>query len=159
MEGAYQLLLMTGLLVSIVSFLIILFNKGTRKSKVFCTLVVAIVIQRLTEPLLIKSSYLIFLKNNSKELKIVNHILSNKSGAIFILEDGITDKDGVLTQAQKHNLLKLREEMNLNMIIKSDNGVYYELYGFLDTRLGITYWTKMVKPNSAYNHLKDKWYY
>ena len=38
------------------------------------------------------------------------------------------------------------------IISKSDKGIYYGLWGFLDVRLGITYWTGIVKPDNKYQH-------
>lgn len=160
-QGTYQLLLIGGLLVSIIFFITIWFSKGRTQSKLIWTLVVvfAIAIQWLTEPLLINGSYLIFLNSNNNELIAVNNILCNKPGEIFILNDAVKDNDSVLSQADKDILVKLRQQLNVYIISKSDNGIYYGLWGFLDVRLGITYWTKVEKPTNEYQHLKDNWYY
>jgi hypothetical protein len=45
------------------------------------------------------------------------------------------------------------------MILKSKNGIYYELWGFLDVRLGITYWTKKEMPDESFRQLKGRWYH
>lgn len=160
-QGTYQILLLFGLFVSIIFYLTILFGKETAKSRVAWTLVVLLagIIQWLTEPILIKSSYLIYLNSNDKELMQVNNILKDKSGEIIILNDEITDKENLLTQNEKDNLIKLRQNLNVYMILKSKNGIYYELWGFLDVRLGITYWTKKEMPDESFRQLKDRWYH
>ncbi len=160
-QGTYQILLLFGLFVSIIFYLIILFGKETAKSRVVWTLVVLLAgtIQWLTEPILIKNSYLIYLNSNDKELVQVNNILKDKPGEIIILNDEITDKENLLTQNEKDNLIKLRQDLNVYMILKSKNGIYYELWSFLDVRLGITYWTKNEMPNGNFRQLKDRWYH
>jgi hypothetical protein len=160
-QETYQLLLIGGVFVSLVFFLTILFSKGTIKSKVVLIIVVlfAILIQWLTEPLLIKTSFSIFLNKNIKELTIVNNILSKKTGEISIYNDKISDKLGTLTQSEKENLIKLRKKLNVYIIVKTDNEIYFGLWGFLDVRLGIIHLTKNEKPNISYQHLKDNWYY
>lgn len=160
-QGTYQLLLISGLLISLIFYLIILFGKGTIKSKIIWTLfiVLAVTIQWLTEPILIKSSYLIYLNDNEKDLIAVNNILKDKSDDITILNDNINDKMNLLSQSEKDSLIKLRQELNVYMIAKTENGIYYGLWGFLDVRHGITYWTKSEVASENYRHLKDKWYY
>lgn len=160
-QGTYQIFLLSGLFISIFFYLTILFGKETAKSRVVWTLVVLLAgtIQWLTEPILIKSSYLIYLNNNDNELVKANNILKDKSGEIIILNDEITDKENLLTQNEKDNLIKLRRDLNVYMISKSKNGIYYGLWGFLDVRLGITYWTKNEMPNGNYRQLKDRWYH
>ena len=160
-QGTYQLLLFSGLLISLIFYLTILFEKGSSKSKIIWTLIIVLAgtIQWLTEPILIKSSYLIYLSNNDKELTAVNNIFKNKSDDISILNDEINDKMNLLSQSEKDSLVKLRHELKVYTITKTKNGIYYGLWGFIDVRLGITYWTKSELPNENYSHLKGKWYH
>lgn len=57
-QETYRLLVVAGFLVSLVFFLIILFSKSTIKSKIILITIVltSIVIQWLTQPLLVKTS-------------------------------------------------------------------------------------------------------
>jgi hypothetical protein len=160
-QETYSLFLMSGLFVSLISYLTILLGKETTKSKIIWSLVVviAITIQWLTEPFLIKSSYLIYLKSKDKELTTVNNILKDKSGEIFILKNEITDNKNLLSQTEKDILIQMLQELDVYMIMKSDNGIYFGLWGFLDIRIGITYWTKNEIPNENFTQLKDNWYY
>jgi len=159
-QGTYQLLLFGGLLISLVIYLTILFSKESTRSKLIWTIVIlfSVAVQWLTEPIFVKSSYLIFLKSNQTELTAVNQILINKKGEIDIFNDRINDENGILTQIEKDNLLKLRQKLDVYIITKSDNGIYYGLWGFLDVRIGITYWTKDGRPDKSYHTLTDNWY-
>lgn len=156
----YHLLLWGGLLVSLVFYLTILLTKGSSKSKLIWTLVIlfSVTVQWLIEPVLVKCSYLIFMKNNQTELAAVNRILINKIGEIDILNDRINDKNEVLTQIEKDNLLNLRQKLDVYVITKSDNEIYYGLWGFLDVRIGIIYWTNDERPDNSYSSLTDNWY-
>lgn len=160
-QGTYLLFLLFGLVVSVVSYLAILFGKGTAKSKLIWTLVLflAATIQWLTEPILIKSSYLSYLNNNDKELRTVNNILIDKPGDILMITDEIIDKKNLLNQTEKDNLVKLRQKLNVDMIWKSDNRIYYGLWNFLDVQIGIVYCIKNEMPDENYKQLKDNWYH
>lgn len=159
-QGMYQMLLLSGLVVSLIFYLTILFGKETTKSRIVWTLVVILawVLQWLTQPLLIKSSYLIYLNNNYKELAEVNNILKDKFGNIYITNSKTTNNH-LLTQTEKDIIVKSRKALKVYMISKTDNGIYYGLWGFLDVRIGLTYWTKTEKPSQDMKQLKDKWYY
>jgi hypothetical protein len=155
-----QLLLIGGLIVSLIFFMAILFTKGTAKSKFIWTLVIffSVALQWLTEPFLTKSSYRIFLKRNEKELTTINSILINKSSDISIFNNEINDKNELLSKSEKDELLKLRQKIDVYFITKTDDEIYYELWGFLDLRIGICYWIKNEKPDSLYRNLADRWY-
>ncbi|MDX2279797.1 MAG: hypothetical protein NW218_09425 [Saprospiraceae bacterium] len=157
----YQILLFCGLFLCLISYLTILISKKTIKSKIVCTLfvVLAATIQWLTEPLFIKSSYLFYIKSNAEKLLIVNNMLEDKPGDIQIFNDTITDKSNLLTQAEKDSLVKFRQELNVYMIAKTDHGIYYGLWGFLDERIGLTYWENTEHPIEGKTKLKDYWYY
>jgi hypothetical protein len=160
-HGTYQVLLFSGVLVSLIFYLTIIFGKATRKTKISWTLLIILAgtIQWFTEPILIKNSFLIYLNGNGNELTAVNNILKDKSHDISILDDDINDKTNQLSQAEQDSLIKLRQDLNVHTIIKTENGIYYGLWGFLGVQHGITYWTKSELPNKDYRPLKGKWYY
>ncbi len=159
-QNLYQLLLIVGLLIGLIFSLTILFSKESIKSKIFWTIVIifSVILQRLSEPILIKSSYLIYLTTHKSELREVNQILSTKLGEISVLNDSVIDKSNILTTVEKEKLSRLRQNLNVYMISKSDNTIYYGFWGFLDVRLGITYLID-TKPNTILKPLKDNWYY
>ena len=160
-QNLYQLLLIGGLLISLIFYLVILFSKGSVKSKIIWTIAIifSVIIQRLSEPILIKSSYLIYLITHKSELTEVNQILSTKTVEISVLNDSVIDKSNILTAIEKEKLKKLRQNLHVYMISKTDKGVYYGLWGFLDVRIGLTYWTDLQKPDNYYRPLKENWYY
>ena len=121
--------------------------------------ILSVIIQRLSEPILIKSSYLIYLTTHKSELTEVNEILLTKTGEISVLGDSVIDRSNKLTTFEKAKLSKLRRHLHVYMISKSDEGVYYGLWGFLDVQIGLTYWTDLRKPDNHYRILTEDWYY
>lgn len=160
-QGTYQILQLTGLIASLISYLTILLGKETAKSRIIWTVAILLAgtIQWLTKPLLIKGSYLIYLNTNDEKLVAVNNMLKDKSDEIHILNYNIIDKSNLLTLEEKESLARFRQELNVYMISKTDNGIYYGFWGFLDVSIGLTYWTKSNTPKEGMIQLKDKWYY
>lgn len=160
-QDTYSILLLSGFLASLIFYFTILFGKETVKSRIIWTLVLvfATMIQWLTEPILIKSSYLIYLNSHVSTLVKVNAILKDKQGDIIILNNHITDKGNLLTQTEKNKLLQLQQELQVYLITKSEERIYFELWGFLDVRHGLTFWIDSKMPNENYKHLKHNWYY
>jgi hypothetical protein len=76
-----------------------------------------------------------------------------------MITDKITDKKNLLNQTEKDNLVKLRQKLNVDMIWKSDNRIYYGLWNFLDVQIGIIYCIKSEMPDENYKQLKDNWYH
>ena len=159
-QGTYQILNFGGLLVALIFFLTILFGKGHPKTKILWTIVVVLcaVVQQLTEPFLIDTSYRFYISQNKTILTEINNILINKSGDITILNDSISKGDQ-LTTLESDKLREGRNKLGVYIISKSDNGIYYGLWGFLDVRLGITYLTNKIKPDNNYRHLTDNWFH
>jgi len=159
-QGTYQVLLICGLLTALIFYLDILFGKCHVKTKIFWTVVVVlcVVVQQLTEPFLIDTSYQIYIRQNKNILTEINNILINKQGDITILNDSISKGDR-LTALESDKLREGQKKLGVYIISKSDNGIYYGLRGFLDVRLGITYWTGIVKPDNKYQHLIGNWFH
>lgn len=160
-HDTYLLLITGGLLLSFVCFLVVLFQRGTVKSKLFWTAVViiAIPVQRLSEPVLIRASYLIFLARHGQELAAVNALLQDKRGSVSVMGHGVYDKDSLLNSGEKDQLRVLRKQLGVYLIGRSDKGVHYGLWGFLDIRLGLTWWTSKQVPDAGNRHLTGNWYY
>ncbi len=160
-QGMYHLLLVGSFIVVVTCCLAILFSKRTKKSKAIwiLTVMIFLAIQYVTKPLLIKSSFLIYLQTNNYELTQVNNLLLSKKGNVRVYNNDITDKDTILTQIEKDILIKLRKKLNVYMIIKTENYVYYGLLGFLNHRIGLTYWIKNKKPVMSNQLLEGRWYY
>jgi hypothetical protein len=157
----YSTLLLGGLIASAIFYKTILFHKGPTKSKLFWTFIIilSVTVQWATEPVLIKGSFLIYLRSNRTELTEVNNILLNRPGEISISDYSINDTKGTLTISEKDNLQKLQKKLGVYVISKSDNGIYYGLWGMLDERIKIIYWTGNEIPDSTYHILKEQWYH
>ncbi|MGE5107956.1 MAG: hypothetical protein ACM3H8_10450 [Sphingobacteriales bacterium] len=160
-QDLYQILNIGGLAISFTFFLIILLRKGTVKSKIFWTIIVIVfvVLQRVTEPILIDTSYRIYIRQNKNILSNINNILIHKSGDITILNNNITDTNNQLTDYESNELIQGRKKLDVYIISKSEKGIYYGLWGFLDVRLRITYWSGIVKPDNNYRHLTGNWFH
>jgi hypothetical protein len=159
-QGTYQILNIGGLVTALICYLTILFGKGHFKTKIFWTLVVVLcaLVQQLTEPFLIDTSYRIYISQNKNVLTAINNILINKQDDITILNDSISKSDQ-LTILESDKLREGRKKLGVYIISKSDKGIYYGLWGFLDVRLGITYLTDKIKPDNNYRHLTDNWFH
>lgn len=161
--GTYMFLLTSGLLISLVSFIILLLSKKSRKTKIIWTIIVLLAagLHYLTEPFLIKSSYLIYVYSNADELKAINNILSSHDGEINIDRYSVVAKSSQLSAQEIQRLKHLREKVDAYIIWKSNSSVYYGLYGFLDIRLGVVYVITGDKPTMqmVQRHLVDKWFY
>jgi hypothetical protein len=84
--------------------------------------------------------------------------LIHKQGDITILNDSIS-KGVQLTTLESDKLREGRKKLGVYIISKSDNEIYYGLWGFLDVRLGITYLNDIKKPDNNYRHLTGNWFY
>jgi hypothetical protein len=159
-QGTYQILLLGGLATAFIFYLTILFGKGHIKTKIFWTVLVVAcaVLQQLIEPFLVNTSYRYYISQNQSKLAETNKILQHKNGDIFILNDSITAKSDSLTLEEKAKLIKGRKELGVYMISKSDRGIYYGLWGFLDVRLGITYLPTKEHTGDNYEHLRGSWF-
>jgi hypothetical protein len=160
-QGTYQILLVGGLATAFVFYLTVLFGRDKLKSKLFWTaLVVACaVLQWLTEPILVDTSYRFYISQNQSTLRELNDILQLKHGDIFMLNDSVTAKSDTLTFDEKEKLKRGRKELGVYMISKSDKAIYYGLWGFLDVRLGITYLPTKDHTVDNYRHLTGKWFH
>ena len=157
----YERMLIFGLLFSLIFFLIILISKGTRKSKFisFIIVLVGMLVNYFTETFLIKSSHLVFIEQNSSELNSVTSLLKNKTGEIYIFNDHIKQTDSTLTNTEKKELIKLRNQLDIYYITKNNNTIQFILCGFLDSHIGIAYNSKNTKPNENFRKIKDYWFF
>ena len=155
-----MIMLLGGLVTSAVFYFSILFSKEPIKSKVTWTIIVlfAVVIQINTEQFLIKTSYLIFLKTNKAQLESINQILANKPGGIVIVRDKVMKSSGQWNQSEIDELIDRKRKIGAYMLEKTEGGVYYGLYGMLDVRLGVTYWTSNSNKPDNSRHLEGLWY-
>jgi hypothetical protein len=161
-QEIYHFILVCGLLTSLVSFLWILFGKDSFRSKLFwCGVaILGMALVWALEGFFIDLSYRIFLHTKRQELASVNILLKDTPGEVWIMGDSIKERPlKTLSISDKELLMRDFEKLGVYMILKSDSTIYYELWGFLDVRLGITYGINGRLPEDHYRHLKGNWYH
>lgn len=160
-QEMYEILLIGGLAVTTVSYFWILAKTDSIKNKLIWStvLIAGIFINRLIEPMLIDWSYLIYLNGNEKELSFINNKLHNYNDDIIIMRDTIITKN-VLSDIEKQQLQIARGKIGAYIITKSQDYIYYGLWGFLDVRLGISYYPDESKIKlSGARRIKENWYH
>lgn len=75
-----------------------------------------------------------------------------------MLNDSVTAKSDTLTFDEKEKLKRGRKDLGVYMISKTDKGIYYGLWGFLDVRLGITQLQTLEQTGDKYRHLTGSWF-
>jgi hypothetical protein len=160
-QDTYEILLNIGLVIACVSYLLILFGKEELKRKLLWTAVVILcaVIQQMTEPFFIKTSYRIFINQNENSLTEINNILDHTNGDVIIISDSIVHEFDQFTPEQIEKLIKGRKKLGVYIISKTDHETYYGFSGFLDVRLGITYWAEKSYPDIRYRHITGSWFH
>ena len=155
----YSILLICGLILSLLFFLRILFGKTSLKAKLLVTgiVIVSIAVQQMTELNLIDTSYKIYITKKKAVLDEVNTILLSKDGNVSILGETFSDSSN-LSNSEINKLKESRKKLGVYMISKTENSVYYGLWGFLDVRLGISYLTQKPTADKGKRHLKGSWY-
>ncbi len=158
----YDILIITGLIISTISFLIILFKKDTFRSKIIWTFIIigCIGLQRVTEPTLIKISYGIFLKRNDSRLtKLNNIVLTKNNGDILFIPN--SDKAVLIkfTDTEINEIQQLLLGTNISLIEKDNLRVFYRTFGMLDVSHGVYYFYGKDKPSKRFKHISGNWYY
>jgi hypothetical protein len=159
--GTYDVLGLIGFVIAAISFLIILIKSDTLKSKIAWTLIVvlAIIIEQLAEPLLIKSSYYIFISRNQTKLKGLNKIMSTKKNGVHLMPtlDTFATKDFTLNEINEiHSLIT---GTNISLIEKDSDKIFYRTFGMLDVSNGVFYFYGKNKPDDRFKHISGNWFY
>src|SRR5262249_21642044 len=142
-----------------VSFIWILFKDAKQQRWLwFSVLVIAIILQQLSEPLLINYSYKILIDQNATLLSDVNQIMQSKAGEIFYLKSSEKDST-IFSPVENYKIRKLLNGTTIHLIFKDSAKVFYETYGMLDVRLGIFYFFSDKTPDERFRRIRDKWYY
>lgn len=159
-QGTYDILITSGLLIAFLFSMSILFGKGGIKTKLLWMAIVILwaFINHLTEPYIIDHSYRIYINENKRVLNEIDTLLMQKKGDISVLNDSVIFQGQQLSRDEIIKLKESRKKLDVYQIYKSENGIYYGLWGFLDVRLGITYLPAGVEPDKHYRHLAESWF-
>lgn len=157
----YNILLLTGLILSFFSFLTILIKSDTRRSKFLWTviIVVAIGFQWLTEPLLIKLSYRLFIIRHEQELQSVTNLILKKKSDVFILLSSEFKTGNGYTKEEADFIKEQLKKTNIHFISKDSLVIFYRTWGMLDVSHGIYYSYTDKQPNNRYKKIIGNWYY
>lgn len=139
-QRIYSFLLMGGLLIATLSYLLILF-KDLKKAKIVWTamIILSVLLQQLTEKSFIRQSFKILIENNRQILNKVNGIFISKSEDILYLKKDEKNSIKMFSQKEVQTINELFAGTNIKIIIKDSSRVYYETYGMLDVRIGISF--------------------
>lgn len=150
-----------GILLALISYLFILFSKSHLKARLLWTAVVIsfILLQHWSESHLIRFSYRIYLNKNQTILSEVTNMLIPKQGDVFLLNNNITAKGDTILPNETAKLIECRKKLDVYMITKYDDKVYFGLWGFLDVHLGITFIPGQTKSFNQYTHITGNWFY
>ncbi|MGB3007019.1 MAG: hypothetical protein WBC06_10945 [Chitinophagaceae bacterium] len=156
----YDTIILSGLTISIITYLIIII-KDNKRNKILWTLVVfaGISVQLFTEPLLIRCSYLFFLRQNEKEFIKINQVLLSKTRNITWVHDSTLWKRNGLSTEEGMIIKNLVNSNKISLIEKDYATIYYRTFGMLDVSHGIFYFYTPEKPDSRYRHIYGNWYY
>ena len=158
----YDILLILGLVITTISLLVVVFKKDTTRNKIIWTVILigCVGVQRLTEPLLIKLSYIIFVKSNDSRLDRLNNIvLAKKNGDLLFIPN--SDK-AVLTKFTDYEITEIQQLLsgtNISLILKDDQRVFYRTFGMIDISHGVYYFYGKDKPSTRFKHILGNWYY
>ena len=157
-QSTYRIFLLSGLIVSFTCYMFILLTKGSKRNKLLWSfiLLISIAIQVLTEPLLTRSSFKIFISQNQAELNQINNILLSKNSEISISKNSIVDK-GQLSLEERQTIKDLFKKVNVLMILKNDDEIYYIMTGYIDIKVGVIYRLSTPSDNENLRHLMYNW--
>lgn len=158
-QATYNFLVLLGVFLAFVCFISILFGKDHRIQKIkwFIAVLIGMVLQQISEPFLIDTSYRIYLIKHRNSLAAVNNIL-NKYPGTFILGDSVQSIIYSMPEEEQKRLLNEKRKLGVWIIESTDKGVYYGLWGFLDVRLGMTFWTSSITPDERYRKIEGAWF-
>jgi hypothetical protein len=159
-QGTYVTMVLSGISIALLSFIVIII-KDSRKGKWVWVAIVcaAIILQRLTEPILIKLSFQILLYSNKELFSESNRILTSKPTEIYYWDKGSFDTSKLFTQIEKQNIATLFGRTEILYISKNKDQVYYETYGLLDARIGMSYFYNGLTPTARLRKIYGWWYY
>lgn len=96
---------------------------------------------------------------HSKVLSEANKILSSSQEDVWVIDDTVrVGKQETMSLEDKRELLKAKKKLGAYTISKTDNRIYYGLWGFLDARLGITYLPTVTTHPNQYKHPTGDWF-
>lgn len=152
-----------GILIAGGAFIIILFSKEKIKGKLswIGVIIVSIIIQVLTQPLLIKASYKIFISEHSELLEKVNHVLLSKNTNLYLVTDNTRKSINGLTDFSVQDSLMISDffqQTGIKLIVKDREKIYYRTTGIAENSKGIYYLFSEQSYGKHYKKIGNFWY-
>ena len=159
-QGTYVIMLVSGISIALFSFILVIIKDSVKSKWQWLAIVcAAIILQRLIEPILINLSFQILLYANKNIFKESNRILTSKPTEIYYWDKTSFDTSKLFTQIEKQSIVALFDKANILYISKNKEQVYYETYGLLDARIGMSYFYKGLTPTTRLRKIYGWWYY
>ena len=158
--NTYDLTILSGLVIALISFLIILFKDAIRSKLLWTLVVVATVgIQWLIEPLFIKLSYRHFIKQHETGLNSLTELIQTKKSNLFLSPASELLTRNGFTQQEAEQIRGELKDIGISLIDKDSSKIFYRTWGMLDISHGIYYFFSDYKPDERYTHIFGNWYY
>ena len=158
-QDVYLLLLLIGLFLSGVSFIAVLVkDKGRKRLIWFGVVVMSILLQELIDGWLISKSFGILISKHQPLFDQANTIMLSKPDGLTFWSINHTDSRREFNEQELKTLDKLKKEAGLTYITKTSTRIFYETYGFLDARGGVSFFYKDSADSRLYK-IDGQWYY
>lgn len=100
-----------------------------------------------------------YIAQHRTQLEEANGILSRTPGNVSVLATRFTGDSTQLTPAERERLADLQRSLGTDMIYKNNGKVHYELWGFLDDRISVTYCGDAMRVEEGMRPLEGRWYW
>lgn len=158
-QDIYSVLLASGLFLSGISFLaVIIKDKGKSRLIWFGVVVAAIGILQLSQAWIIGKSFQILITRHQSLFDQANTIMLRKPNDLTFWSYDHKDSPANFNAHERQVLESLKRKAGLTYISKTSTRIFYETYGFLDVRGGVSYFYKDSADNRFYK-IKGRWYY
>ena len=158
-QEVYTVILLVGVILAGLSFAWILIkDKGKTRLMWIGVVIVGIAIQQLSERWLIGRSFQLLITRNQILFDQANEIMQSKPGDASYW--GIQHKNSKekFSSTELEVLERLKQRVHLTYITKDSMRIFYETYGFLDVRGGVSYFYRD-GADSRYTKIKGRWYF
>lgn len=158
---AYEVFLLVGLIICLISTFFIIFKKDTLRNKFLWTTIkvfLALAEQRF-EPIIIKQSFKKFIIDNQSSLTVANRLLTQKKTEIAIYQDSYIWFFDELNDNESKILRDTLDLEKIAFIHKDQEKIYYCTFSRIDLQKGVYYFLAPQKFDKKYKHIFGQWYY
>lgn len=160
LQHVYMVLSLGGIALTAIGYLIILIVDASWSSKLRWTsiLLLAMLVKYLSADVLIDTSYRYFLWSHEQDLDRINALVLSTTEDVHVFPKLGTNDVIPLSNIEAEELKERVHHTGAYLLWKTEHRIYYGLFGFLDTRLGLTYSTDPSDMADGFRHIKGNWY-